>query len=295
MTEMSPKTWMRTIGAAIPVLVVILLLFNGGSGDPAFPGGSLALESSGAEDANPVTLPPGMSFVSIPAGSFQMGSPTSEQGRTWSEEPLHTVNLPAFEMMTTEVTQGMWEEVMGTSIQDQQRLSEYDSGLLGTGGGYPMYFVSWYDCLDFIDALNAMDPAHSYRLPSEAEWEYACRSGTATAFYWGSTMNWSFCWCDDNSGGLMHPVGQKQPNAWGLYDMSGNAWEWCQDCWHDDYNGAPENGASWELPWSEYRVFRGGSWFNESLYSRSAYRYAYEPDVRYYVGFRLARSVDQDY
>ena len=281
---------MIAVGAAIPAAIAILLIRAGGMETPGPPVGNGSLEPGEAEEGTLTMLPPGMTFVSIPAGSFQMGSPASEQGRTWSEEPLHIVNLPAFEMMTTEVTQGMWEEVMGTTIQDQKRLSEYDSGLLGTGGAYPMYFVSWYDCLDYIDAMNEMDPAHEYRLPSEAEWEYACRSATATAFYWGSAMNWSFCWCDENSGGLMHPVGQKEPNAWGLYDMSGNAWEWCQDCWHDDYDGAPQNGAAWESPWSEFRVFRGGSWFNESIYARSAYRYAYEPDVRYYVGFRLARS-----
>jgi len=292
--------YLKTLGAAVFVAAAVLLLRGGRSDAPGLPTGSAPGEREGRGRAEPPPSGeqddasgepiPGMSFVPIPAGSFQMGSPATEPGRTGNEDPVHAVSVASFEMMTTEVTQGMWEQVMGGTIQDQQRLSEFDAGLMGTGDAYPMYFVSWYDCGDFVDAMNLLDPACTYRLPSEAEWEYACRAGSNTAFYWGNVMDWDCCWCDGNSGGLMHPVGEKQPNAWGLFDMSGNAWEWCQDCWHEDYQGAPSNGAAWESPWSPYQVFRGGSWFNEPLYSRSAYRYAYEPSARYYIGFRLARS-----
>ena len=161
-----------------------------------------------------ISLPDDMEFVSIPAGSFMMGSPSSESDRDGDEEH-HSVSVRSFELMTTEVTQGIWKVVMGDNPAQ-----EY-----GMGDAYPVYNVSWNDCQDFIDALNDMDPSYTYRLPTEAEWEYACRAGTTTAYYWGSSMNNSYCWYTDNSNGRTHPVGQKQPNAWGLYDMTGNVWE----------------------------------------------------------------------
>jgi len=253
-----------------------------------------------------------MSFASIPSGSFVMGGASG-----WGhEEPVHTVHISSFEMMTTEVTQGMWEEVMGTSVTYQMNESEYgEYGLFGEGSDYPMYYVSWNDCQEFIAKLNALDPSHTYRLPSESEWEYACRAGTTTKYYWGdsdseSVMGW-YCWYFVNSGNRIlpddtewdfdlllgewgcgaHPVAQKEPNAWGLYDMSGNVWEWCEDRWHSDYNGAPTDGSAWTSGSSSLRVRRGGSWNNDASYCRSANRYSFGPGVSFIGrGFRLSRD-----
>jgi formylglycine-generating enzyme required for sulfatase activity/predicted Ser/Thr protein kinase len=238
------------------------------------------LLSSGA------TLPNGMEFVSIPSGSFRMGSPSSEDGRDDDEGPVHTVRVDTFELMTTEVTQGMWKEVMG----------ENPSHDYGVGDNYPVYYVSWSDCQEFIDRLKEMDPSHTYRLPSEAEWEYACRAGTTTRYYWGNSDAESvmkrYCWYDENSDGSTHPVGTKEPNAWGLYDMSGNVHEWCEDKYHQNYSGAPTDGSAWMSGWdSSNRMNRGGSWLNFARGCRSAYRFRYSPGRRRLnLGLRLARS-----
>ena len=260
-----------------------------------------------------VELPSGMEFVSIPSGSFEMGSSACSYAR-----PVHTVYIARFEMMTTEVTQGMWEEVMGTSIEYQMSQSEYgEHGLFGVGSDYPMYYVSWNDCQEFIDRLNDMDPGHTYRLPSESEWEYACRAGTTTEYYWGDSdagnVMGRYCWYFRNSGNSVlsdntdvdydllfgewdcsaHPVAQKLPNTWGLYDMSGNVWEWCEDKWHSNYDGAPTNGSAWTSSGrGSYRVERGGAWSNYgACHSRSATRFGYSSGSRgKALGFRLVRD-----
>ena len=225
-------------------------------------------------------LPSGMHFVSIPSGSFEMGSSVYSP-----ERPVHTVYIDEFEMMTTEVTQGMWEEVMGSNPSHDK----------GVGSDYPVYYVSWNDCQEFIDRMNDIDPGHTYRLPSESEWEYGCRAGTTTRFYWGDDPDETeideYAWWGGNSGSSTHPVAQKQPNAWGLYDMSGNVWEWCEDKWHSNYDGAPTNGSAYTRSGSS-RVRRGGSWYNYfARYCRSAYRYYLSPGYRdYYLGFRLSRD-----
>lgn len=247
-------------------------------------------------DGPKMGLVTGMEFVTIPAGSFEMGSPSSESGRHGDEE-RHSVYVSSFEIMTTEVTQGMWEEVMGTTIDEMRSRSEFDYGLTGSGSGsgYPMYYVSWNDCQDFIAKLNDLDPDHTYRLPSEAEWEYACRAGTTTRFYWGDSHSEStvgrYCWYEENSGGNTHPVGTKPPNAWGLYDMLGNVWEWCQDVYTSDYDDCPTNGSVYRGSGSN-RVLRGGSWLFNARYCRSAYRFFNSPvDSFSDLGFRVARSV----
>jgi formylglycine-generating enzyme required for sulfatase activity len=234
---------------------------------------------------------PGMRFVVIPSGSFKMGSPSSESERDSNEGPVHTVTMKSFELMTTEVTQGMWKAVMGTSIRDEQRVSGGSEKLPGEGVDYPMYFISWNNCQDFIDRMNSRDARHTYRLPSEAEWEFACRAGTTTAYYWGRSIYGDYCWYSDNSNSTTHPVGQKLPNAWGLYDMSGNVWEWCEDWYHKSYSGAPTDGSAWVSPSGSYRVIRGGGWLDNAGNCRSANR-SYSPGRRYNnLGFRLARSV----
>ena len=223
----------------------------------------------------------GMTFAWIPSGSFSMGSPFSEQGRQEDEGPLHTVKIQGFEMMTTEVTQGMWKGVMGDNPAHDY----------GVGSSHPVYYVSWNDCLAFIEQLNLLDPTYEYRLPSEAEWEYACRAVSKTAFYWGNTMDGSYCWYSDNSNGATHRVGQTLPNAWGLYDMSGNVWEWCEDWYHQSYSGAPTDGTAWIAPDGSLRVIRAGGWYVDAQYCRSADRCYGSPDFSFVsFGLRLARS-----
>jgi formylglycine-generating enzyme required for sulfatase activity len=226
----------------------------------------------------------GMEFVIIPKGDFLMGSLSTEPGFAENEGPQHTVNIQSFELMTTEVTQGMWEKVMGSN----------PSNFTGEPGR-PVEQISWNDCQGFIAAMNDLDSSYTYRLPSEAEWEYACRAGTTTRYYWGndpdSTVIDQYAWYDENSGDTTHPVAQKLPNAWGLYDMSGNVWEWCEDCYHESYSGAPADGHSWVSPSGSSRVSRGGSWYYYADYCRSAYRSGDAPGYRDVIqGFRLARS-----
>jgi formylglycine-generating enzyme required for sulfatase activity len=224
----------------------------------------------------------GMEFASIPSGRFLMGSTASESGRFSDEGPAHMVEISAFELMNTEVTEGMWGSVMG-ALPD---------GEGGTAGSlYPVCMVSWDDCLAFIDSLNALDPDYEYRLPSEAEWEYACRAGASTAFYWGEDMDGGFCWFTGNSGGATHPVGESQPNEWGLFDMSGNAWEWCADVYHDGYTDAPVSSTPWLSPAGPLRVYRGGGWDATAQFCRSAFRLGGLPGTRAdRLGFRIARS-----
>ena len=226
----------------------------------------------------------GMEFVAVPQGSFQMGAPSGEQGTEPDERPVHTVTFNyEFEIMTTEVTQRMWLEVMGSN-------PSHFSGL-----DKPVEMVSWNDCQDFVDVMNNLDPSHAYHLPSEAEWEYCCRAGTITRFYWGadwgdSTINGN-AWWSVNSGGMTHEVANKLPNSWGIYDMSGNVWEWCEDWYHSNYNEAPSNGSAWLIPQDSCRVNRGGSWYTDAQYCRSSCRNYCNPSRSYYgIGFRLVRS-----
>jgi len=254
------------------VLVIAVLVMACGS------------NSSGPEDPQPY-LPHGMSFVDIPSGSYVMGSPEWEIGSRDDERPQHEVTIGYdFEIMTTEVTQGMWREVMGTM----------PAWGCGEGDTYPVYYVSWDECQMFTEKLNLLDSEHLYRLPSEAEWEYACRAGTTSRFYWGNDEEAIvyYAWCASNSDGQTHPVGLKLPNAWGLYDMNGNVNEWCLDWYHDSYNGAPSDGSAWDdSPSLPYRIERGGNWTDSPpIYLRSAYRAGDIPESqRDLLGFRIVR------
>jgi len=216
----------------------------------------------------------GMTFVRIPAGSFMMGNPSSESGRYFEETPHRVTLTKPFYMQTTEVTQGQWKAVMGSN----------PSHFSDCGDNCPVEQVSWNDCQEFLRKLNQREGNGTYRLPTEAEWEYACRAGTTGPYY---TDLDRAGWYDGNSGNRTHPVAQKTPNAWGLYDMHGNVWEWCQD-WHEDYPGGsvtnPEGPSS-----GAYRVIRGGSWHSIARSCRSAFRSFLTPDLRgSYFGFRVA-------
>lgn len=236
----------------------------------------------------------GMEFAHIPSGHFLMGTPSSEDGRDNDEGPQHRVNITAFELMTTEVTQGVWFEVMGTDLRYFRDLLNPEWTLTGDGYYYPMYFISWNDCQKFIAAVNTLDPVHIYRLPSEAEWEYSCRAGTNTPYYWGDLSSLHlvdrYCWHKANSDGTAHPVAQKEANEWGLYDMSGNLSEWCEDAWHDSYSSAPSNGDAWVDRNDSLRAFRCGNWLFNTGNCRSADRNNNSPGDRYNnVGFRVVR------
>jgi formylglycine-generating enzyme required for sulfatase activity len=155
--------------------------------------------------------------------------------------------------------------------------------------------VSWEDAQQFIKKLNQIENTKDYRLPSEAEWEYACRAGSDTEFFFGDDVERldEYAWYSGNSDDKTHPVEEKEPNAWDLCDMHGNVWEWVEDDWHDSYEGAPNDGNAWvDNPRGSFRVFRGGSWGSDARNCRSAVRYGYGPDDRIYdVGFRLSRSI----
>jgi len=218
-------------------------------------------------------------MVEIPAGSFDMGSGKGEP----DEQPVHRVTIPRpFAIGKTEVTHEQWRAVMGKN----------PSHFEGCGDTCPVEQVSWDEVQEYIRRLNARTGKH-YRLPTEAEWEYACRAGSQQE-YCGSDSADSVSWNDINSGSFFfntpHPVATKQANAFGLYDMSGNVWEWVQDTYHDSYNGAPVDGSAWEG--GSMRVLRGGSWGKNPKFSRAAARSKFASNYRdYSYGFRLARTL----
>jgi formylglycine-generating enzyme required for sulfatase activity len=211
-----------------------------------------------------------LELVLIPAGDFMMGSPDSEQGRDSGEGPRHPVRISrAFYMGKYEVTQAQWRAVMGADPSNFQG----DDQL-------PVDTVSWDMCREFCRRLSER-MNRPVRLPTEAEWEYACRAGSTGRFCFGDSEGQlrAYAWDYTGSGGKTHPVGGKQANAWGLYDMHGNVCEWCEDVWHEDYAGAPADGSAWRSGGDASRyVQRGGSWTNVALRCRSACRYTRSPD-----------------
>ena len=236
-----------------------------------------------ATDLDTYTNSIGIEFVLIPSGSFMMGrDPLLGQG--WDDEiPLHRVTISrSFYLGQYTVTQDQWTAVMGSNP------SQY------TGGNNPVENVSWDDAQEFIGRLNAMEGHSRYRLPTEAEWEYAARAGATTAYCFGDDVNElsNHAWFYGNSGNATHPVGQKLPNAWGLYDVHGNVCEWVQD-WYGEYADNIEidpNGVSE----GSRRVLRGGSWYYDAANCRLAYRLSDLPGNRgSRIGFRLALSAEQ--
>ena len=243
-----------------------------------------------AERQTAVTPPPtdrtftntiGMKFVLIPKGTFMMGSPSNESGRD-SDEKQHKVTLTkGFYMGTTEVTQAQWKAIMG------------DDPSYFKGDDNPVEIVSWNDAQEFIKKLNRKDGTNKYRLPTEAEWEYACRAGSKTKFCFGDSDSrlGDYAWYSNNSSSKTHSVAQKKPNAWGLYDMHGNVYEWCGDWYDKNYPGGyvtdPKGPSS-----GSYRVYRGGSWGSGRAGGcRSANRDDFTPGRRDdYRGLRLARA-----
>ena len=217
-------------------------------------------------------------MVYVEGGTFTMGA-TSEQKKPDDEEkPTHRVSLSSFYIGKYEVTQALWKAVMGSNP------SRFE------GDNLPVERVSWNDCQTFLRKLNAMT-GKNFRLPTEAEWEFSARGGNWSRGYQysGSNVLSDVAWYYDNSGSKTHNVGTKAPNELGIYDMSGNVWEWCQD-WKGSYIGSAQTNPKGPSSGS-YRVDRGGSWFNFAWSCRVACRYCHTPDYRYFdLGFRLALS-----
>jgi formylglycine-generating enzyme required for sulfatase activity len=235
------------IGLAIGLVLLVALIALGGCSNK---GGSNATPSPGAVVKNSG----GMEFAYVPAGNFQMGSTNGEE----YELPVHQVTFArGFYMGRYEVTQAQWQKVMGNN----------PSTFSTCGENCPVEQVSADDAQEFIKKLNATNDGYTYRLPSEAEWEYACRAGT-TGDYAGD-LN-AMGWYTTNADFKTHPVGQKQANAWGLFDMHGNVAEWVMDYQHNNYNGAPTDGSAWGKDVSEDRMERGGSWTFDAKRVRSA-------------------------
>ncbi|MBN1592026.1 MAG: formylglycine-generating enzyme family protein, partial [Candidatus Coatesbacteria bacterium] len=255
--------------------------------------------------------PPLITMVPVPAGAFLMGSSIWESGHNVDEGPQRTVNVSAFEMSETEITQYVWEDVMRWN------------GSYYSGDDLPVEEVTWFDCVSFCNELSrehgyaecytisniAYDGNHivsaevscdfdpdGYRLPTEAEWEYACRAETNTRYYNGNIdAELSIvAWFQENSGDVTHPVGQKEPNSWGLYDMHGNVWEWCWDWYDSGYYAAqpdPDTDPTGSANGSE-RILRGGSKIDDAWICRSAYRNSSGPSYQWSnVGFRIVRSM----
>ncbi|MDB9375357.1 bifunctional serine/threonine-protein kinase/formylglycine-generating enzyme family protein [Nodularia sphaerocarpa] len=227
-------------------------------------------------------------MVQIPGGNFLMGSPENEAGRSSDESPQHQVSVPSFFIGKYELTQEQYQAVMG------ENLSKFK------GNKLPVERVNWHDAVKFCERLS-QKTGHNYRLPTEAEWEYACRAGTTTPFYFGEGITPELVNYTGNSTYASAPqgkyrqqtteVGTFPPNAFGLYDMHGNIWEWCQDARHTNYNNAPNDGSAWKAD-NNFRVMRGGSWDLDLKFCRSATRNFYdraERDFVYcHVGVRLA-------
>ncbi len=230
-----------------------------------------------------------LEMVLIPAGEFLMGSPDSDTNAQSDEKPQHRVRITKpFYLGKYLVTQEQWEAIMGGNPSQFK------------GAKNPVEAVSWDDCQVFLGRLNEKfhrphpDPLPAgegeFRLPTEAQWEYACRAGSTTYWHFGNSdlVLGEYAWYGNNSESKTHPVGEKKPNAWGLYDMNGNVWEWCQD-WYGAYGaevvtdpGGPATGSD--------RVYRGGSWYAPAWSCRSAYRYNdFAPGLRYFIlGFRVS-------
>ena len=220
-----------------------------------------------------------LDLVQIPAGQFLMGSPDSEEGRLDREGPQHRVSVPEFWLGKYPVTQAQYQAIMG---QNPSRFSE-------NGANRPVERVFWHDAVAFCEKLS-QQTGRTYRLPSEAEWEYACRAGTTTPFYFGETISPVLANYGYSNLGQTTDVGQFPPNTFGLYDMHGNVLEWCADHWHDNYNGAHVDGSAWLVPGeSENRhILRGGSWYSKPGVCRSANRGSGAPDIiGFDIGFRV--------
>jgi formylglycine-generating enzyme required for sulfatase activity len=232
-------------------------------------------------------------FVLIPAGNFMMGSTVGAD----SEKPVHRVTISqSFYMGKYEVTQWQWRAVMATTVEEQRRKIKSDAASLvarpmaGEGDERATYYASWQEAHTFVERLNALKDGHTYRLPSEAEWEYVCRAGSMEDRTADLNLIAQY---KNNTNNYVQPVGMRRPNAFQVYDMIGNVWEWCEDVYHLNYDGAPADGSSWlannEL---NQKVKRGGSFTTRNFdYLRCAARGSDLADYRdVETGFRVVAT-----
>jgi formylglycine-generating enzyme required for sulfatase activity len=254
----------------------------------------------------------GMTFLRIPGGEFMMGSPEEDEDASDDEKPAHKVRVSPFLLGVTEVTQAQYKDVTGHNPSWFSTAGRGKEAVAGeVTDRYPVENISWLDAIRYSNALSKKDGlapyyvigdrdveaastyASGYRLPTEAEWEFACRAATSTKYSFGSDPSQlrKYAWYSANSGGISHGVGQKHPNAFGLYDMHGNVWEWCWDCYGASYDERSRADSPLGVPEASGRVDRGGGWDNYPRYCRSANRRGGPPANRNYaLGFRLARS-----
>jgi formylglycine-generating enzyme required for sulfatase activity len=276
-------TWLETLGAGAKTAV------QGSSAAPAVlvqnqheDVGRSASEFSDCAVACPL-------MVVIPAGKFTMGSPENEAGRTAGEGPQHEVTIAEpLAISKCEVTFDQWDACVAAAACPSAE------GAWGRGA-MPVINVSWDDAKVYVAWLSRLT-GKAYRLPSEAEWEYAARADSTTRYSWGDEPGIGNANCNGCAGAAILqtvPVGSFRSNAFGLFDMLGNVWEWVEDIWHDSYVGAPIDGSAWlEAGDPNYRVIRGGSWHNEPELVRAAFRVDRESKVRFdTLGFRVAREV----
>jgi len=252
-----------------------------------------------------LSTPVSANFIRVEGGTFQMGTASGGEN---IERPVHTVTVKSFNISKYQVTQKEWYEIMGTTIRQQRDMADKSASIYGEGDNYPMYYVNWYEVVEYCNRRSikeGLEPVYrgsgnniicdwsknGYRLPTEAEWEYAAKGGTKeyiTTEYSGSNSVGAVAWYYDNSNNSSHPVGTKAANNLGIYDMSGNVWEWCWD-WYGDYTSSSQTDPRGAVS-GPGRVLRGGSWNNWSVNVRSAVRFNYTPSKwRNDIGFRLVR------
>ena len=241
-----------------------------------------------------VTNSIGMVLIEIPAGKFTMGSPVGEKDRRGDEAQVSVTLTKSFGLGKYEVTQRQWKTVMGTEPWKGKRLVKAEKDC-------PATYVNWIDATEFCKKLTAtehkngkLSEAESYRLPTEAEWEYACRAGTTTAYSFGDDLGFvsklgEYAWFNISAGSeeYAHKVGMKKPNPWGLHDMHGNAFEWCSDGSGEELQGGTDPAG---LNRDTLRVARSGNWGGLSGYCRSASRHGRAPSESSFLGLRVARS-----
>ena len=249
-------------------------------------------------------------MVVIPSGTFNMGSPTGEAGRQSDEGPQHRVNIRSIAVSKHEITFDQWSAcVVGGGCTSNPNP---DDGGWGRGD-MPVINVSWNDVKSYVTWMNGRVGGNRYRLLSEAEWEFAARAGSTSQYFWGDvpgagcafangtdqttlwrtpqTGRWTISQCDDGAS-FTAKVGTYRANAFGLFDMTGNVWEWTQDCYHPSYTGAPTDGSAWTIGNCSLRINRGGSWLNAPPFLRSAFRGRGDPSFSSaLLGFRLARTL----
>ena len=259
---------------------------TGGSGVGSYPPsyGNRTTNQDFTEDAGGIN----MKMIWVEGGEFMMGCTSEQSGCSSDEQNVRRVTVDGFYIGMLEVTQSQWEKVMGTSVYQQRDKANTSWSMRGVGPDYPIYYVNWEEATEFCRLLSNKT-GRTYTLPTEAQWEYAARGGKKNeeTKYAGSNMIDAVAWYTDNSGSSTHPCGTKRANALGIYDMSGNVWEWCKDWYSSSYTSYDTNNPTGPSSGSN-RVLRGGCWNSNATICRVAHRNGNTPTFRNYdCGFRV--------